>query len=43
VIGEEIRAVAAEGVFDLSPPVRLIGDEALCARYRQALRAFLSG
>ena len=40
LIGEEIRAVAAGGAFDLSAPVHLIGDEALCARYRQALQAF---
>ncbi len=40
LIGEEIRGAVAEGAFDLSAPVRLIGEAALCARYREALAAF---
>ena len=42
LIGEEIRGAVAEGAFDLSAPLRLIGDAALCARYREALAAWLS-
>ncbi|HEX2082776.1 MAG TPA: 2-dehydro-3-deoxygalactonokinase [Xanthomonadaceae bacterium] len=40
LIGEEIRGAVAEGTFDLSAPVRLIGEDALCTRYREALAAF---
>ncbi len=40
LIGEEARSVVADGAFDLSAPVHLIGEEALCARYCRALQAF---
>lgn len=40
LIGEEVRAVIAAGEFALSTPVRLIGEPALCARYRDALEEF---
>lgn len=38
LIGDELRS--ALGAFERVPPLRLIGDEALCARYRRALARF---
>lgn len=38
LIGDEIRSVLADR--ETVPPLRLIGDEALCARYRDALARF---
>lgn len=40
LIGEEIRSTLASRRDDSFPPVALIGDAALCARYRHALAAF---
>lgn len=39
LIGEEVRAVIAAGEFALAP-LRLVGDSALCACYRDALAEF---
>jgi 2-dehydro-3-deoxygalactonokinase len=40
LIGEEIRSTLASRRDDSCPSVALIGDAALCARYRHALAAF---
>ncbi len=40
LIGEEIRSMLAGGRFDVSRPVWLIGEAALCGRYRQAAECF---
>ncbi|HST45155.1 MAG TPA: 2-dehydro-3-deoxygalactonokinase, partial [Luteimonas sp.] len=40
LIGEEIRMMVATGTFDVSRPLWLVGDAALCSRYRVALEVF---
>lgn len=40
LIGEEIRGAVAEGAFDTSAPLRLVGEAGLCERYREALALF---
>jgi 2-dehydro-3-deoxygalactonokinase len=40
LVGEEIRAAVAGRRGEPLPPLVLIGDEALCGRYREALAAF---
>jgi 2-dehydro-3-deoxygalactonokinase len=40
LVGEEIRSVLAEQGAGSCPPVVLLGDPALCARYRLALATF---
>ncbi len=40
LLGEEFRSALAEQRFALEQPVQLIGEEALCARYRQAASHF---
>jgi len=40
LVGEEIRSVLAARCDEPLPPLVLIGDEALCGRYRDALAAF---
>lgn len=40
LLGEEFRSALAEQRFALEQPVQLIGEEALCARYRQAAGYF---
>jgi 2-dehydro-3-deoxygalactonokinase len=40
LIGEELRMALAAGWATPDAPVRLVGEDALCARYRQAAEAF---
>jgi 2-dehydro-3-deoxygalactonokinase len=40
LLGEEFRSALAEQRFALDQPVQLIGEAALCARYRQAASYF---
>jgi 2-dehydro-3-deoxygalactonokinase len=40
LIGEEWRSALASDRFDVSRPIRLIGSDALCARYRRAAECF---
>lgn len=40
LIGEEYRAMRAEGRFDTRAPLHMIGAEALCRRYRRAAVLF---
>lgn len=40
LLGEEFRSTLAEQRFALDQPLQLIGDEALCARYRKAAAYF---
>jgi 2-dehydro-3-deoxygalactonokinase len=40
LLGEEFRSALAEQRFALDQPVQLIGEEALCARYRHAASYF---
>ena len=40
MLGEELRSQLAGGTFDADEPIRLIGDAALCARYREAAAHF---
>ncbi|RDS86152.1 2-dehydro-3-deoxygalactonokinase [Dyella psychrodurans] len=40
LIGEELRSALATGRFDHDNPLQLIGDAALCARYRSAASHF---
>ncbi len=40
LLGEELRAVVAEQRFDLDAPIGLIGERALCERYRAAAAHF---
>lgn len=40
LVGEEIRSAVASHRGDPLPPIVLIGDDALCMRYRDALAAF---
>ncbi len=40
LLGEELRAQIASGRFRIDAPIQLIGDAALCARYREAAAHF---
>ena len=40
LLGEELRAQLAGGRFRVDAPIQLIGDAALCARYREAAAHF---
>ncbi len=40
LIGEEYRAMLADGRFDTRAPLQLIGAESLCRRYRRAAALF---
>lgn len=40
LIGEELRSVLASERFDCTNPIQLIGDAALCQRYRRAAEHF---
>ena len=40
LLGEELRAGLASGRFDLTGPIGLLGEAALCERYRQAAAHF---
>jgi 2-dehydro-3-deoxygalactonokinase len=40
LLGEELRAQIASGRFRVDAPIQLIGDAALCARYREAAAHF---
>ncbi|BFI97295.1 MAG: 2-dehydro-3-deoxygalactonokinase [Rhodanobacter sp.] len=40
LIGEEFRSALAEGLAQRAAPLQLIGDDALCGRYRRAAALF---
>ncbi len=40
LIGDELRCALADAAAAAATPLTLIGDDALCARYRRALQLF---